>query len=174
MTFVIHYATPTEPAVAEFDNVDATASFIEALPDDRSAFIWEENQSSIPTSTLVALWNRGNPEKPVKKFENRSIAMKRVEEVLHGLAVVDGAHARVAAKKAIEEVTDKTPTPAPAKSGSPAKGRRLGVGARMAALIREEKTTDEILETIRKEFPTSRAGRSDVSIVRGKVKRGDL
>lgn len=64
--------------------------------------------------------------------------------------------------------TDKKP------AGSPARGRRLGIGKFMADRIRAGDDTDAILAAVRAQFPDSRAGRSDVSIVRGKVKRGVL
>ena len=51
---------------------------------------------------------------------------------------------------------------------SPAMGKKLGVGKRMEELLREGKSTAEVLVAIHTEFPLSRATGADVGIIRRK------
>ena len=55
------------------------------------------------------------------------------------------------------------------ETGSPAKGKRLGIGARMAALLAKGYDTQSVLNAIHREFPQSRATGHDVSIIRRRM-----
>ena len=58
------------------------------------------------------------------------------------------------------------------KQDSPAKGKNLGVGGFMAERLKAGDDTAAVLAAVREQFPQSRAGRSDVGIIRRKVKQG--
>lgn len=55
-----------------------------------------------------------------------------------------------------------------------AKGRNLGIGKYMAERLKKGDTTEQVLAKTKKKFPISRATANDVSIIRRRVKRGEL
>lgn len=71
-----------------------------------------------------------------------------------------------------QTIAPRTPArgvPRRTETGSPAKGKRLGIGARMAELLTRGLDTAAILKHIHREFPASRATGHDVSIIRRRV-----
>lgn len=170
MTYVIHYVNLSKPAVTYVESDDAS-SFLESLPGDESAYPVhaEEDLDAVPTAVLVAIYNAGTPDgTQIKKFENRNVARTRTWPHVERLA------RKAAVKKAVDENPEKSPTPEPAPvkrpGQSPVKGKRLGIGKRMAELLEEGFLTHEVLAKIREEFPESRAKAADVSIIRRKMR----
>ena len=181
--FVIYCLNPTEPTVvATADPGSVTGK----LPEAASAFLieTEADLKYVPMTTLVALYNRSYPDKPITKFETKSVGAARVFPLL-GPDVEQPKQPILIGEPTTSEPippTDEDPvkpkvdrTPATPKTavgdGSPVKGKRLGIGKRMAELLTAGKTTDEVLAVIHAEFPLSRAKASDVSIIRGRMSR---
>lgn len=163
--YVVFFNDLAKPRVAK--TALGLESFVQSenLGEDFSAFLIEREAdlNKVPAAALVALYNSLQPkDKQITKFTDRATASRRVFAIIDK-AVLGGAPAPAAVAPKVRK--QGLPASGPC---SPAKGRRLGIGARMAELLKAGKTTDEVLEVIKSEFPQSRATNHDVSIIRRK------
>lgn len=70
---------------------------------------------------------------------------------------------------AADRMVKTSGTPVRGEGGSPAKGRRLGIGKRMEQMLAQDVLPKEIVARIHEEFPASRATTKDVYLIRSRM-----
>ena len=123
----------------------------------------EDLRRNLPGPVMVELYNRADPSRPVVKFESRAASARRLLPLLAALARADRDRAP---KEAARPETRSAKT-------TKVKGRRRGVGELAKRLLRAGNGTDEVIASVRAEFPESRIGRAEVSWYRGAIRRED-
>lgn len=156
--YAVFFSDLKNPRVALVDSV-GFEDWSSKLAPEFSAYpvAKEADLNAVPAVALVALYNSTKDVADrIQKFTDRATAARRVYPFLAKLGGAD---------LSTKPMPKKTATGGPC---SAAKGKRLGIGTRMAELLRAGKTTDEVLQVIKAEFPLSRATSHDVSIIRRK------
>lgn len=139
------------------------------------------NIETLSLTGMVTLFNNVTGQN-VKKFSDSKSAIRRLNDAMRSsTAVIEtgtpGVYEIATGYHFNEDelTITKSRKGAPSQATgeySPARGKRLGIGTMMAKLLKQKKSTQEVLDTIKETFPESRATSADVSIARRKVRDG--
>jgi hypothetical protein len=157
--YAVHYEDPSTPRVSRI--YGSVVAFLKASPPNGHVHEvrTEECLKHVPKKALVALYNAAAAGELAGEdtFKDKATAARHVFPMLEALT-----------KQAPAE------RPAAPEPPEPKIPRKPGVCAFIAERLKAGDDTDAVLARVKAQFPDSRAGRSDVSIVRGKIKKGSM
>lgn len=160
--YLITYTDPTDPFVGIPSDPDAVEWHLEP---EASAYrvATEQDLRALPGVTLVALYNRAVPKKPVTRFATKVDAARRTWAVLPTVGAITFVKNIPSANALVKSAL---PTPS-----DYAKGKRPGVGTRVKELLLQGYQPAKVLDTVRVEFPDAKTTKGNVSWYRWKLKR---